>query len=91
MFYLTMTYSLTVTQIESHRVQFPTMMSDTTSLNTSLLEVMITSKNERIFIPHVSDLNVQIIFDAWQVSIYVGSKQPIAWNNSIHAPSWRFH
>ena len=66
-------------------------MSDTQSLNTSLLEVMISSKNERVFIRDLSDLTLQIIFDAWWASMNVGSKQPIAWKNSRHAPSWRFY
>jgi hypothetical protein len=63
-------------------------MSDTKSLNTSLLEVMISSKNERVFIRDLSDLTLQIIFDAWWASMNVGLKRPIAWNNSRHAPSW---
>ena len=66
-------------------------MSDTKSLNTSLLEVMISSKNECVFIRDLSDLTLQIIFDAWWASMNVGSKRPIAWNNSRHAPSWRFY
>jgi len=66
-------------------------MSDTKSLNTSLLEVMISSKNERVFIRDLSDLTLQIIFNAWWASKNVGSKQPIAWNASRHAPSWRFY
>jgi len=66
-------------------------MSDTQSLNASLLEVMISSKNECVFIRDLSDLTLQIIFDAWWASMNVGSKRPIAWNNSRHAPSWRFY
>ena len=66
-------------------------MSDTQSLNTSLLEVRICSNNERVFIRDLSDLTLQIIFDAWWASMNVGSKRPIAWNNSRHAPSWRFY
>ena len=66
-------------------------MSDTQSLNTSLLEVMISSKNERVFIRDLSDLTLQIIFDTWWVSMNVGSKWPIAWKNSRHAPSWGFY
>ena len=63
-------------------------MSDTLSLNTSLLEVMISSKNERVFIRDLSDLTSQIIFDAWWASMDVGSKWPIAWKNYRHGPSW---
>jgi len=64
-------------------------MSDTNSQNTSLLEVTISSTNKCIFIPDLRDLTLQIIFDAWWASMNVRSKQPIAWNNSRHAPSWR--
>jgi len=66
-------------------------MSDTQSLNTSLLEVMISSKNERVFIRDLSDLTLQIIFDAGWACVNVLSKQPIAWKNSRNAPSWRFY
>jgi len=68
-----------------------TTMSDSQSLNTSLLDVMISSKKESAFIRDLSDLTLQIIFDAWWASMNVGSKRPIAWNNSTHAPSWRFY
>jgi len=68
-----------------------TAMSDTKSLNTSLLAVMISSKNEPVFIHDLSDLTLQIIFDAWWASMNEGSNRPIAWNNSRHAPSWRFY
>jgi len=66
-------------------------MSDTKSLNTSLLEVMVSSKNEHVFCRDLSDLTSQIIVDAWWASMNEGSKQPIAWNDSRHAPSWRFY
>jgi len=66
-------------------------MLDTQSLNTSLREVMVSSKNERVFIRDLSDLTLQIIFDAWWASMNVGSKRPIAWKNSRHAPSWQFY
>jgi len=68
-----------------------TTMSDTKSVNTSLLEVMISSKNEHVFIRDLSDLTLQIIFDACWASMNVGPKRPIAWNASRHAPSWRFY
>jgi len=68
-----------------------TAMSDTKSLNTSLLEVMICSKNEHVFICNFSDLALQIIFDAWWASMNIRSKRPIALNASRHAPSWRFY
>jgi len=49
---------------------------------------MISSKNGYVFIRDLSDLTLQIIFDAWWASMNVGLKQPIAWNNSRHAPLW---
>jgi hypothetical protein len=52
---------------------------------------MITSKHERFFIRDLSDLTLQIIFGAWWASMNDGSKRPNAWNNSRHAPSWRFY
>jgi len=66
-------------------------MTDIQSLNTSLLEVMISAKYNHVFIRDLSDLTLQIIFEAWWASINVGSKRPIAWNASRHVPSWRFY
>jgi len=66
-------------------------MSDSKSLNTSLLEVMISSNNESVFIHDWSDHTWLIILDDWWASMNVGSKRPIAWNNSRHAPSWQFY
>jgi hypothetical protein len=89
--YLTIRYLLTVTQIELCKVQFPILMSDTKSLNTSLLEVMISSKAENVYIHGVSDHFEQIIFDACCSSMHVFWKRPICWNNSRLAPSWQFY
>jgi len=66
-------------------------MSDSKSLNTSLLEVMISSKNERVFIRDLSDLASQIVFDAWWASMNEGSMRLIGSNDSRHVPSWRFY
>ena len=57
-------YLLTVNQIELLRVQFPTAMSDTKSLNISMFEVMISSNNERVLIHDWSKLTFQKILDA---------------------------
>jgi len=81
----------TVSRVRIPSILICTAMSDTKSFNTWLLEVMISSKNEGVFIPDLSDLTLQIIFDAWWASMNEGSKQPTAWNNSRHAPSWRFY
>jgi len=66
-------------------------MSDSQSLNTSLLEVMISSKNERVFICDLNNLTLQIIFDAWWASMNVGFNCSIAWKNSRNVPSWQFY
>jgi len=52
---------------------------------------MISSKKKRVFICDLSDLTLQIIFDAWWASMNEGSQRLIAWKNSRHAPSWRFY
>jgi len=48
---------------------------------------MISSENERDFIRDLSNLTLKIIFVAWWASMNVGSKRPIAWNDSRHVPS----
>jgi len=80
-----------VTQVELPRAQYTNAMSDTNCLITLLLEVMISSKNERVFIPDLSNLTVQIIFNASWASMNVGLKLHIAWNNYKYAPSWGFY
>jgi len=65
-------------------------MSDYKSLNISVLEVMFSAKNKRVFIHDLSNLTIQVIFNAWWASMNVGWKRHIARNNSRHAPSWRF-
>jgi len=88
---LTILYLLTSFQFRLRTHPIPTAISDSQSLNTSLLEVMISCKNERVFIRDLNDLTPQIIFDAWWASMNVGSKHAVAWKNSRHAPSWRFY
>ena len=66
-------------------------MFDSKSSNTSLLEVLISSKKQGVCIWNLSDRTIQIIFDVWWASMNVGLKRPIAWNNSRHAPSWPFY
>jgi hypothetical protein len=79
---------LTISQIEICSVAIPTAMSDSKSFNTLLLVVMISFKNHCIFIHDVSYLTLQVLFYAWWASIDVGSKRPIACNNSCHSPLW---
>jgi hypothetical protein len=52
---------------------------------------MISSKNEHVFSCNVSDLTLQIIFDAWWVSMNVSSKRSIAQSFSRYTPSWQFY
>jgi len=33
----------------------------------------------------------EILFDGWWASMNIGLKQPIAWNNTQHAPSWQLY
>ena len=80
-----------VSQAGSPSILILTAMSDSKSLNTSLLEVMISSKNECFCIRDLSDLTLQIIFDARWASMNEGFKRPIAQNISRHAPSWQFY
>ena len=87
----TVSLPLAVFQVWLTRFPIPTAMSDSKSLNTSFLEVMISSKDERLCICGFSVCTVQIIFDAWWSWMNVGSKRPIGWNNSRHAPSWWFY
>jgi len=90
-FYFTVTLCLTATQVKISRFQITMTMSDLQSLNTSLLEVMISSNNECVFIRDLSVLPLQILFDAWCASMNDSSKGPIAWNSSKHEASWRFY
>jgi len=89
--YSSIRYLLTASQVELDSFQIPRTMSDSKSVNTSLLEVMVSSWHQWAFIRDVSDLTLQIIFDALWASTNVGSQCPIAWKNSRHAPRWRFN
>jgi len=52
----TVTLLLAVTRVVLSSFLIPTALSDSQSLNTSMLEVMISSKNERVLIRDLSDL-----------------------------------
>jgi len=90
-FYLTTMWLLTVSPLELFSVQIPTTMSDLQCLNIWLVEVMLSSKDDHVFIRVLSDLTLQIILDTLWASMTVGSKHPIACNISRHKPSWRFY
>jgi hypothetical protein len=89
--YYTITILSAVFQVVLPSILNFTSMLDSQSLNTSLLEDMISSKYEHVFICELSNLTLQMIFDAQWASMIIRSKWPIAWNNSRHAPSWRFY
>jgi len=80
-----------VVQVASPRSLITTAMSESKSLNPSLHEVMIPSKSDGVFIRDLSDLTLQIVFDPWRASMNECSQWPIAWNESRHAPVWRFY
>jgi len=77
-----------VSRVGIPSVLIPTAMSDSKSSITSVLELMMSSKNKRDFIPDLSDRTLQIIFKAWWASMHGGSEPPIASDISGHAPSW---
>jgi len=52
---------------------------------------MISFTNKHVFIHDLTYLTLQIMLNAWWASINVRSKHPIAWNDSRHAPLWRFY
>jgi hypothetical protein len=66
-------------------------MSDATSINTLLLDMIISSKNDRVFNADLDKLTPQIIFDGSWTCMNVDSKLPIPWDNSSHAPSGAFY
>jgi len=66
-------------------------MSDSKSLNTSLLEVVICFYNEPAFIFELNDICWQTIVDAWPAEINISFKYSIGWNNFRHAPLWQFY
>ena len=88
---MTIPYLLTSFQLQLPSHLIPTVMSDSQSLNSSLLEVMISSTNECVFIRDLNNLTLQIILKVRWAYINVGSKLSIAWKNSRHAPSWQFY
>jgi len=63
-------------------------MSDTEALDTSLLEVMISSKHGCVGIHDLSDLTLQHIFDDSGAVMCVALNRPNALNNSRHATLW---
>jgi hypothetical protein len=93
-----MSYSAVSQVVLPYSLITPTMLHSKT-LNTSLLEVMISSKNEPVFIHHLSNLTLPIIFDTWWVALPTfpnarvgfGSDSdpgPNRCNGSYHTKTW---
>jgi hypothetical protein len=57
-------------------------MSISESLIPLLQEPMTSCKNEDVSICDLDDRILQIMFNAWSASMNVGSKHPVAGNNS---------
>jgi hypothetical protein len=71
-----------VSQVRLPSFLIPRAMLLSKSLNISLLEVMISSRNEHVFIRDFTNHILQIIFNAWWALMNVGMKRRIAWKNS---------
>jgi hypothetical protein len=89
--YCTVSLIAPVFRVGSTSILNLTTMSDSKYLNTSLLEVIITCKNQRVLMCGLSDMTLESIFDAQWASMKEGSTWLIAWNNSRHEPWWRFY
>jgi len=87
----TLTLLLAVFLLRLPSCQILTSMSDWKSWNTDLFKVEISFITELDLIHHLSDLTLQIIFDAWWASMIDGSKHTIAWNTSWQERLWRFY
>jgi len=64
-FYFTIGSHCTVSWVKLRSFAISTPMSESKSLNTMLLQVIRTSKNECVMMCNLSDLTFQIISDAW--------------------------
>jgi hypothetical protein len=82
---------LTVTQLEIQSNEIPNTMSESKSINTLLLEIIISSKYESITIRDLNNHTLQILSNPWWASMNVDLRLSIAWDKSSHTPSWRFY
>ena len=89
--YYPITDLFTVSEVDLDCSQISSYMSDYDSLITSLLEVLISSQHECVFIRDFSNLTLQIIFNSWWLFMSVGSKCPVTSNNPRHVLSWRLN
>jgi hypothetical protein len=52
---------------------------------------MIFSINENVFLRDMTNVTLQIIYDAWWSSMNMDSKLSITWKHSRYAHLWRFY
>jgi hypothetical protein len=81
----------TVSWVRWRSSWFPTAMSDSKFLNTSVLKVNISLNMENGFSPDLINLSFECIFNPWWASMNVVVQRPRASNNSRHAPSWQIY
>lgn len=79
---------VTITQLKLCSIQFPTAMSDSNSVNSFLLEVIMSSQNKSIFSHDSFNHTWQMILIASRTTLNAASKRHILWNDSSQAPSW---
>jgi hypothetical protein len=82
---------MAVSQVRLPVFLISTAISNSKSLNTSFLEIVLPSKNEHVIIFDFRDLTLPIIFDAWWASMNVASKRFIALNKFSNLSSLRFY
>jgi len=90
-YHCTISLLLADTEVRWPRFYIPAAMSESTSLNTLILEIMMTSKKKPVLIRDLSDLTLLIIFDAWWASMNEESKHPTTSNNSRYVSSCWFY
>jgi hypothetical protein len=90
-FHLIITSHLTVSQLELCSCWIPTNISDSQSVNISLLEVIQSSNNQGVFVRNLSDLDLYILFNTPWASITVGLMSSNVWNISWHPDLSRFY
>lgn len=82
---------MTVSQVKLCSFQIPTTMLHSKSANTSLPQVMMTSRNQGIFVRDLSDVTFQIISYDWLAFMNVSLKRSRTWDSPGHEPDWRFN
>lgn len=84
-------YHLQVPQGTLRSYHLPIVMFDWNCVHSSLQVVLISCKNEPVFIHYLSNITLQNILDALGAAMIVSSKCSIDCNNSRPVPWWRFY